>query len=232
MGPLGGRRRALAALVLMLPTWTACNDDHPDVAVEPRTTHEPSSTADPGTQTEEPVTSELGFTQTFFKAAPGDRVRFTVRVETDEVRRLDRWEWDLTGDGRTDLVTRVPEAFHVYAAPWDGRVSATAVDADGRSYTAVAPVTIAAFAPEAPFAPTSVTAVRSGQDLVVTWEADATGVDRWVVLAAGQPVAAHDADVRTLRLRDFPSAGVARVAVAGLGPDGQLGPRTFAPVTG
>lgn len=178
------------------------------------------------------MASELEFTQTFFKASPGDRVHFSVRVSTQEVRQLDRWEWDFDGSGKTDLVTRLPKASHVYAEPFDGRVIATSTDAAGRDFSAVAPVTIAGFRPEPPFAPTSVTAVRSGPDLVVTWDADPADVDRWVVLLEGQPVAAHDAEARTLRLPGFPFDRADRVAVAGLSADGVLGPKTFAAVGG
>ena len=172
------------------------------------------------------------FTQTFFEAAPGERVHFTLRMDAAAGAQVDRWEWDFDGDGTTDLVTVRAEASHVYDEPFDGEVSATATDTEGHAVRAVAPVTVGAFAPEPPFAPTSVTATRSGTDLIVVWEADATGVQRWVVTVEGQPIAAHDAPERSIRVPNFPFESVKRVAVAGLGEDGKLGPGTSARVEG
>jgi len=225
--PMSVRIRVVA-LMLASAAWVGCSQQDSDRAVDEVRTPEPSSSA--GTTAEDQLASELTFTQTFFKAAPGGRVRFEVRVDTDELRQLNRWEWDFDGSGGTDLVTRRPEASHVYDELFDGRVTATSTDTAGRSVSASAPVTIANFTPEPPFAPTAVTATRSGQDLVVTWEADPTDVERWVVSVEGQPVAAHDADARAIRVPNFPFGSVDEIAVAGLSADGVLGPKTFAAV--
>lgn len=214
----------LVVALVLVPWWTACESDK---AIDREAAPPPAKTSRP--QTGEQVTSTARFTQTFFKAGPGERVHFALRVDAAG-SQLDRWEWDFNGDGTSDMVTARPEALHVYQEPFDGEVSATATDSDGRTVRAVAPVTVGAFAPEPPFAPTSVTATRSGTDLLVVWEGDATGVQRWVVTVEGQPIAAHDASARSIRVPNFPFDSVKSIAVAGLTKDGKLGPVTTARV--
>lgn len=229
MNSSGGWRLHVVALVLALPTCAACGGgSDSETAVDAGATPVPATSTH--ARMEHEVAPALDFTQTFFKAAPGERVHFTVRMDTGAVGDRDRWEWDFDGDGTTDLVTDVPESSHVYDEPFDGQVMVTHADAARRHGSAVAAVTIAAFAPEPPFAPTSVTATRADADLVVAWDADPSGVHRWVVMAEGQPIAAHDASARSIRVPDFPFGSVDSIAVAGLGKDGELGPKTSARV--
>lgn len=76
-----------------------------------------------------------------------DRVEAGAEVELDasdstDDRGIDRFKWDLTGDGTVDKTTDAPTITHVFEDATDVEVSVTAVDMAGQTDTASASINV------------------------------------------------------------------------------------------
>lgn len=155
--PLG---RTAVAAVALAGALAGCGDAGSDLPAAGRSTGQPSTTGDPGQV--QPSVLPVGPSATAGSEAPYAWINgpYVVRlgkpVELDGSGSYARagvlltYAWDLDGDGHTDRVTAVPGISHTYHREFEGLVTLTVTDSDGRSATATTHVAATSDGDEVP----------------------------------------------------------------------------------
>lgn len=152
-----------------------------------------------------------------YVAAPGQEVRFSVEAY-DVDNDIERYEWDVDGDGTMDVTTTEPEVTWTYDSEWAGLAEVRAYSTDGGIGSAVASVTIASAGLTSlePDTPTGLTAVASdgaegARAVTLDWDPAATGgpVTHWLITdGAGTVLGAVDGAETSAVIANVPTGAL------------------------
>lgn len=241
----------IAAASLVLATGCAQGPGQATPAAGPSTTSQspttaasspaPTSTASAGQQDQAPGglqinTMPLGGSNldveaklpiNGYWAGPGQEITYDASKSEGVI---DKYEWDLDGDGTYDQTTTSPVLKHTYAEKFEGEMILRVSSPLGSTYVLKTPVHIGSAGPNgirlAP--PTNVKAEvvsADGTQVKVTWESNDPRADSWAVAVDGFPVGRIEKSARSITVTDIRRGKDVLFQIFGITADGAVGER-------
>jgi hypothetical protein len=241
------RSTGLTTAGLVLVLGTGCGAQGPgilssttttEIPSQPPATHQPGPTPS-GQDTGAPVrvtTIPLGrhsgveakLPINGYYAAPGMEITFDASTSTGAINK---YEWDLDGDGAFDATTAAPVIKHTYMREFDGEMVLRVSNPIGSTHILKTPVRVSATPAHQQLAPPEnvqvdvLSTVNGVSEIKVTWESDDPAVDSWGVAINGFPAGRVEKIARTVTVADIQRKEEVLVEILGLTSDGALGLR-------
>lgn len=160
-------------------------------------------------------------------AGPGQEITFDA---SSSHGHIDKYEWDLDGDGTVDQTTATPILKHTYDKPFDGEMILRVSSPLGGTNTLKTPVHIGSAGPNgirlAPPANVKAEVVSAdGTQVKVTWESNDPEADSWGVAVNGVPVGRVEKSARSVTVTDMQRSKDVLLQVFAITADGRLGDR-------
>jgi hypothetical protein len=160
-------------------------------------------------------------------AAPGQEITYDASKSEGVI---DKYEWDLDGDGTFDQTTTAPVLKHTYAQKFEGEMILRVSNPLGGTNVLKTPVHIGSAGPNGiPLAPpTNVKAEvlsADGTEVKVTWESNDPRADSWAVAVDGFPVGRIEKSARSVTVTDIRRTKDVRLEIFAITADGAVGER-------
>lgn len=162
-----------------------------------------------------------------YSAGPGREITFDASKSEGVI---DKYEWDLDGDGTYDQTTTTPVLKHAYPAKFDGQMILRVSNPLGSTNVLKTPIHIGNIDPGsirlAP--PTNVKAEvvsADGTQVKVTWESNDPRADSWAVAVDGFPVGRIEKSARSVTVTDIRRTKDVRLEIFAITADGAVGER-------
>jgi hypothetical protein len=160
-------------------------------------------------------------------AGPGQEITYDA---SKSLGTIDKYEWDLDGDGAYDQTTTSPILKHTYAKAFDGEMILRVSSPLGSTNVLKTPVHIGSAGPNgirlAP--PTNVKAEvvsADGTEVKVTWESNDPTADSWAVAVDGFPVGRVEKSARSVTVTDIRRGKDVLLEVFAISAGGAVGER-------
>jgi hypothetical protein len=144
---------------------------------------------------------------------------------------INKYEWDLDGDGAYDATTTEPVIKHTYVHEFDGEMILRVSNPIGSVHILKTPVRVSTIPAHQQLAPPEnvqvevLSTVNGVSEIKVTWESDDPAVDSWAVAINGFPAGRVEKSARTATVTDIQRKEEVLVEILGLASDGALGLR-------
>lgn len=161
-------------------------------------------------------------------AAPGMEITFDASTSTGAINK---YEWDLDGDGTYDATTTEPVLKHMYANEFEGEMILRVSNPIGSSHVLRTPVHVSTTPAHQQLAPPSnvqvevLSTVEGISEIKVTWESNDPAADSWAVAINGFPIGRTEKASRSFRVTDIEREEDVLVEVFGLTADMAVGLR-------
>lgn len=161
-------------------------------------------------------------------AAPGMEITFDA---SSSLGAVDKYEWDLDGNGSYDATTAGPVLKHTYADEFEGEMILRVSNMVGSTHVLRTPVHVSTTPAHQWLAPPRnvqvevLSTVDGVSEIGVTWESDDPAADSWAVAINGFPAGRVEKSARSVTVTDIRREEDVLVEVLGLTPDMALGLR-------
>jgi len=165
------------------------------------------------------------FSSSTYGGKSGETITFDASSSYINNSRIVGYVWDLNGDGIPDYQTTEPFINHTYALPFSGLVRVQVYSENGQKTNAFAQVDISDKTPRPlPATPSSLTSkitqTTNGVSTVeLTWSANDTNVDRWILTINDDAVGYLAKDRRQIVLTDVERAEAVSFGIVGQNSD-------------
>lgn len=164
---------------------------------------------------------------TKYSSAPGVPIQFDASSSYSPSGSLEKFEWDMDGDGRFELRTIEPYLSHIYASEFTGFMQVRATDSMGLVATHSVPVSVSAVqnndgglpAPAELF----VTGSQTDDALQVSWSAVQGETNGYAIVVNDAPLGRTANGVTSIRLTGLQDESQIRVMVRAIDANFQLG---------
>jgi hypothetical protein len=161
-----------------------------------------------------------------YSAAPGREITFDASKSEG---LIDRYEWDLDGDGTYDQTTTSPVLKHTYEGEFEGEMILRVSDPVGASNVLKTPVHVSSTPLHQQLTPpknVKAEAVSAdGTEVKITWESDDPAADSWAVAVDGFPVGRIEKSARSITVTDIRRSEDVLLEIFGITAAGEVGQR-------
>jgi hypothetical protein len=163
-----------------------------------------------------------------YYAGPGREITFDASKSEGAI---DRYEWDLDGDGTYDQITTSPILKHTYVNEFDGEMILRVSDPFGGTNILKTPVHISSTPFQQQLAPpqnvkAEVISTEAGiSEVKVTWESDDPQANTWAVAVDGFPVGRIEKSARSVTVTDIRRGKDVLLEIFGITADMNVGER-------
>jgi hypothetical protein len=161
-------------------------------------------------------------------AAPGMEITFDA---SSSMGAVDKYEWDLDGNGTYDMTTTGPILKHTYVNEFQGEMSLRVSNMVGSTHVLKTPVHVSTIPAHQLLAPPRnvqvevLSTVEGVSEIRVTWESDDPAAESWAVAINGFPAGRIEKSARSATVTDIQREEDVLVEVLGLTSDMALGLR-------
>lgn len=161
-------------------------------------------------------------------AAPGMEITFDASTSTGAINK---YEWDLDGDGTYDASTAEPVLKHTYATEFEGEMILRVSNPIGSTHVLRTPVHVSTTPAHRQLAPPknvqaeALSTVNGVSEIKVTWESDDTAADSWAIAINGYPIGRIEKSARSITVTDIERKEDVLVEVFGMTADMAVGLR-------
>lgn len=163
--------------------------------------------------------------------APGMEFTFDA---SSSIGAVDKYEWDVDGNGTYDSTTTGPVLKHTYANEFEGEMILRVSNMVGSTHVLKTPVHVSTVPAHQLLAPPRnvqvevLSTVDGVSEIRVTWESDDPAADSWGVAINGFPAGRVERSARSVTVTDIQRAEDVLVEVLGVTADMALGLRAGA----
>jgi PKD repeat protein len=161
-------------------------------------------------------------------AAPGMEITFDASSSAGAV---DKYEWDLDGDGTYDATTTGPVLKHTYDNEFEGEMFLRVTNMVGSTHVLKTPVHVSTVPSHQLLAPPRnvqvevLSTIDAVSEIKVTWESDDPAADSWALAINGFPAGRVEKSARSATVTEIQRDEDVLVEVLGLTSDMALGMR-------
>jgi hypothetical protein len=161
-------------------------------------------------------------------ARPGMEITFDA---SSSIGVVDKYEWDLDGNGTYDMTTTGPILKHTYVNEFEGEMILRVSNMVGSTHVLKTPVHVSTIPAHQLLAPPRnvqvevLSTVEGISEIRVTWESDDPAADSWAVAINGFPAGRVEKSARSVTVTDIQREEDVLVEVLGLTSDMALGLR-------
>lgn len=163
-----------------------------------------------------------------YSAAPGMEITFDASSSAGAV---DKYEWDLDGNGTYDATTTEPVLKHTYEHEFEGEMILRVSNMVGSTHVLKTPVHVSTAPAHQLLAPPRnvqvevLSTVDGVSEIQVTWESDDPAADSWAVAINGFPAGRVEKSARSVTVTEIQREEDVLVQVLGVTSDMALGLR-------